>query len=246
MNNKKFIYENYLTNQYSISEKVNASDLNSVRALLKKDCLDQANNFSDLIKEIEQKKGKVLDLGCGFGRFLYFLKKSGCKNVTGVDLSGEELAICKKLFPHYHFFKKDIFSFLKETKNKFDLIHMAFVLEHIPCNQLIDLLKLIHNHLAINGKIVIVVPNAGAYFNATATRYADLTHEMSCSEKNMNQAFSLAGYKTIEIRNFKPKSIWFIKSIRYFLLWIFEILIQLMGYQKHRIYTPSFIVIAKK
>jgi len=87
------------------------------------------------------KKSKILDLGCGYGSFLYFLKTNGYQNVTGIDLSAEEINICKKYFKSYHFYEEDILNFIKITNEKFDVIYLSHVLEHIKKENLFNFLR---------------------------------------------------------------------------------------------------------
>src|SRR5688572_16458406 len=40
---------------------------------------------------------EILDAACGGGRFLYFLQGQGYQRVTGVDLSGEQVALARQV-----------------------------------------------------------------------------------------------------------------------------------------------------
>lgn len=114
--------------------------------------------FDDKLDTIEQKIQKknksILDVGCGAGFFLQRAKKRGW-NVTGIEpsISAVEYAqsrglnVIKTIFELYY----------KSTKEKFDAIHLNFVLEHTRdatniCESCFDLLK-------PNGVICIEVPN---------------------------------------------------------------------------------------
>jgi 2-polyprenyl-3-methyl-5-hydroxy-6-metoxy-1,4-benzoquinol methylase len=44
----------------------------------------------------EDKGSVILDAGCGNGAFLYFLKQMGFKNLTGIDISSEQIEVAKK------------------------------------------------------------------------------------------------------------------------------------------------------
>ena len=48
-------------------------------------------------------KGKLLDLGCGPGQTTKFLFDAGVKEIVGIDLSPEMVAIAKKLNPNLNF-----------------------------------------------------------------------------------------------------------------------------------------------
>jgi 2-polyprenyl-3-methyl-5-hydroxy-6-metoxy-1,4-benzoquinol methylase len=43
------------------------------------------------------RSARILDLGCGHGAFIYFLREAGYTNVVGVDKSPEQVAEAKRL-----------------------------------------------------------------------------------------------------------------------------------------------------
>src|SRR5688572_18643959 len=62
----------------------------------------------------------ILDVACGNGGFLYFLRKLGYVNILGIDTSQEQLAIAKQHgLPVEQF---DAFQFLRGNQQTFDLI----------------------------------------------------------------------------------------------------------------------------
>jgi 2-polyprenyl-3-methyl-5-hydroxy-6-metoxy-1,4-benzoquinol methylase len=42
------------------------------------------------------KSAKILDVACGSGHFLYFLKKEGYTNIHGIDLSDDQLEVARR------------------------------------------------------------------------------------------------------------------------------------------------------
>lgn len=74
---------------------------------------------------------KVLDLGCGNGRFGKFLAEHKIIDYTGLDNNQYLLNRCREALPQAKLIKQDI---LKPwpLKEKFDLIVLFAVLHHIP------------------------------------------------------------------------------------------------------------------
>lgn len=245
MKNKK-IFDNYLTLHYSKCEKTNFANKDEVLELLKKNLSPINHNLKKLFISKIDKKAKIIDLGCGYGSFLYFLQSHHYKNVTGVDISTEEIILCKKLFKSYKFYKKDIFDYIETTKDKFDVIYLSHVIEHIEKKQLFHFLKSIKKILNHNGFFIIVVPNSSAYFNSLAIRYGDMTHETGFTDKSLSQILMLSGFKNIEIKNFFGVGNFWLNILRKIARFVFEIFIQILGYDKQAIYTPSILVIANK
>lgn len=245
MDNKR-IFENYLTDHYANSEKTNFNKQDEIRLLLEKNKLPLDYNLKSFFSKNVSKKSNILDLGCGYGSFLYFLKSHQYQNVTGVDISSEELGVCRDFFTSYTFHQADIFEFIRSTAEKFDVIYLSHVLEHIKKDQLFDFLEGVKNILQDDGYFVIVAPNSSAYFNAAANRYGDLTHELGFTELSLRQLFMVAKFKRIEVRNFFGVGTFWLNIVRKITLFIFEIFLQILGYDKQRIYTPSVLSIVRK
>ena len=45
----------------------------------------------------EHRDARILDLGCGHGAFIYFIREAGYANVVGVDHSSEQIAEARRL-----------------------------------------------------------------------------------------------------------------------------------------------------
>ena len=86
-------------------------------------------------------KSDVLEIGFGNGSFLKFAQNIGC-NIVGVEIIDELLLRAKEN-------GFTVFSDLTEIDSiqKFDMIFMFDVLEHIPQDNIIDFLTTIHNLL---------------------------------------------------------------------------------------------------
>lgn len=243
----KEIFDSYLTNQYSNTEKIDFSDKNQLKILLEKNSKDISRNLRKFFLENVKKGGKILDLGCGYGNFLYFIDNLGYKNVTGVDISTEEIEICQGTFSHFKIVQSDIFDYLENTENKFDVIYLSHVLEHIPKEKLNALLKGIKGRLNDGGVVIIVIPNCAAYFNAGVSRYADVTHEMGFVDKSLKQLFIINGFKSsaISVDNYYGDTGIIITFLRRAVLFLFEQFIQLIGFEKQKVYTSSLIAVIR-
>jgi ubiquinone biosynthesis O-methyltransferase len=108
----------------------------------------------EILKEIDWKNKKVLDVGCGTGFFAFHAAKKGAK-VLGIDYAEEGITIAKTKYRHKNlkFEKQDV----KEIKEKFDIIVSIGVLEHM--DEPFEILKLLKSRLYPKGKIIITTPN---------------------------------------------------------------------------------------
>ncbi|HEY3137904.1 MAG TPA: class I SAM-dependent methyltransferase, partial [Blastocatellia bacterium] len=98
--------------------------------------------------------GRALDIGCGIGVYLNYLKRYGWQ-VMGVELNSRAALTAKRLF--------DIEVFVGELKNvafqpaSFDFIHMNHVIEHMV--DPVDQLRVVAELLKPGGRLYIGTPN---------------------------------------------------------------------------------------
>lgn len=184
--------------------------------------LDYENNsyhYEMVIREIEehlQKEDQILDVGCTNGKLVYSLNKLDYKNVLGIDLNMShdlvKIGIKKGLNLKV---VKSLNLFLNNNKNKFKVIFLIDVLEHIPINGQIELLELIRESLKQNGILIIQVPNANSIISSRM-RYIDWTHKLSFTEDSLSFLLKQSKFQeTIfkEIRNFHKEPNFFKKII---------------------------------
>jgi ubiquinone/menaquinone biosynthesis C-methylase UbiE len=101
---------------------------------------------------------KILDAGCGDGRFLFELKKRGFKNLYGIDYSEKSLSFAKIFLNNITLNHVNLKSIPFEN-NYFDSIFLIEVLEHIDPREINLVLKELKRVLKIEGKIIISVPS---------------------------------------------------------------------------------------
>ena len=240
------IFENYLLNHYGQVEKTDFSSNADVLDLLKKNSAVLNHNLGDMFSENIDKTSVILDLGCGYGSFLSFLQSKKYTNVTGVDISTQEISMCKRLFTSYNFVREDILNFVSLTDKKFDVVYLSHVIEHIKKEDLFVFLDSVKKILNDHGIFVIIAPNSAAYFNAAANRYGDLTHEIGFTELSLRQVLMVSGFSHIEAKNFYGTGKPLLRFLRKSSLRLFELFVQILGYDKQNVHTPSILVIAKK
>lgn len=109
-----------------------------------------------LINSLTKTNKTILDVGCGTGDFLSVCKTNGWTTV-GVEPNqkAREISLTKNLV-----IKKDI-NDLIDVEEKFDIITLWHVLEHVPDldNYITKLKSLLHK----NGTLIIAVPNHKSY-----------------------------------------------------------------------------------
>jgi 2-polyprenyl-3-methyl-5-hydroxy-6-metoxy-1,4-benzoquinol methylase len=110
-------------------------------------------------------KGRLLDIGCGNGHFLYIMKKTGW-STFGVEIDPESSRIARELY------KLSIFNgYLEDAHyqdHSFDAITITHVIEHL--HDPISLLKESHRILCPGGRIYITTPNLESLGHRTSKK----------------------------------------------------------------------------
>ncbi|HWS00250.1 MAG TPA: class I SAM-dependent methyltransferase [Prolixibacteraceae bacterium] len=99
-------------------------------------------------------KSAILDVGCGSGRVIRSMQRSGFKNLTGIDPFLEKDL---QNSPELKILKKDLF----EMTGKFDFIMLHHAFEHMDHPDRV--LGKIRELLKPTGKLLIRIPVANAY-----------------------------------------------------------------------------------
>ncbi len=168
---------------------------------------DDLRRFNFLKKKIKNKT--LLDFGCGKGGFLKLSQKI-TKSVTGLEINRQILRYLSKRFK--------IYDDINNIDEKFDIITLFHVLEHIP-NQ-IETLQQIKKKLKKNGKLIIEVPHANdLLLNLKVFRNFTLwsEHLVLHTENSLSKFLKLAGYKInrveyIQRYNFSNHLRWFLEG----------------------------------
>ncbi|MEM5598027.1 class I SAM-dependent methyltransferase [Niallia circulans] len=171
------IYDFQIFN-YTVSKNIKAINAKSMINLSKKDENDikeyydlmsdyvnqyhvMGNQRLDYIKKrlnYLMKPGfEVLDLGCGNGITTNHISELGANKVIGIDLSEKMIQSAREKYVNLDFRQGDITEI--KLGNKFDLITLFDVMEHIPRSNYNNLFKSIKSHLKENGTVFISIPD---------------------------------------------------------------------------------------
>jgi len=102
----------------------------------------------------------ILDVGCGYGAFLYNLNQLNPNiKLAGIDISKEAIEFCKKNLPHSFFINDKFSNILNHFKeNTFDVIHTSGVMIHQSPDTIDNLLD---NLIKIGTKYIIHFEDIG-------------------------------------------------------------------------------------
>lgn len=146
--------------------------------------------YRDCYKHIFRKVRKdadILEIGCNEGTMLSVLFDNGYRNLTGIDLSPDDLDIARQSLPQdIKLEYADAFEYLSNKENVYDVIFSKAVFEHICKENVIELIKICNRALNRGGVLVVDVPNMD-WMLASHERYMDFTHECGYNINSLGQ-----------------------------------------------------------
>src|SRR5712692_4230817 len=89
----------------------------------------------------QDKNAHILDVGCGLGFFLYFLKRQGYVNHKGIDIGQEQIDFCSREVTEHVEIVPDTRSYLVLHPSTYDAIVINDVLEHLDDDELFPILE---------------------------------------------------------------------------------------------------------
>lgn len=151
------------------------------------------------------KNAAILDIGCGWGHQLFILRHLGFTNLRGIEIVEDSWRIARQELGAGAIVElADAFQYLVGQNDAFDVIILNDVLEHIPRQGTLELLRLIHGALKPGGIISVRVPNMSSLL-ASFSRDLDFTHVVGFTEFSLMQALDLAGFSDHRLVPMRPK-----------------------------------------
>lgn len=160
-----------------------------------------ANRFyeADYKKFLPKSKDAViLDIGCGTGDFLRYLKSKGYLNASGVDVSGEMVEYCRKIGLSNVELVSDLITYLMKNSGKFDAIVLNDVIEHLKKEEIVDTMAAVRASLKKGGILILRTINFST-LGGIYLRYKDFTHTTAFTEFSLRQVLLLAGFSDIKL-----------------------------------------------
>jgi 2-polyprenyl-3-methyl-5-hydroxy-6-metoxy-1,4-benzoquinol methylase len=139
---------------------------------------------------------RVVDLGCGYGAFLLWMRERGYENLRGIDLSQEQVDLARELGLDC-VEVEDLFTALSQERDV-DLITMFDVIEHLTRSEAISALTTIAQVLSPGGTLILRTPNVDAALG-TVLSYGDLTHELHLNKTSVLELFATLEFHHVQV-----------------------------------------------
>lgn len=197
-----------------------------------------------------EKDAAIVDLACGGGRLLHFFNVRGYTNISGVDISPEQVALAGTIVDTVY--KDNIINYLEKNLCFFDLITGIDIIEHLTKDEAFEFLKNCYNALKPGGRLILQTPNADSPLSPSIW-CSDLTHEICFTARSLGNLLQHTGFRRVEPREAGPIPIkfGFITGFRLMAWKLIRMAIMAynfieMGYSFSRIYTRVFLISAVK
>jgi len=155
------------------------------------------NRKIKLINSIKTENKILLDIGCGTGDFLFKAKQKGW-TITGIEPNEKARNIANKVTKNLVF---DTNSLNKLKENKYDVITLWHVLEHLP--NLDDQINKLKKLLKKKGTLIIAVPNYKSHdaqiYKSNWAAYDVPRHLWHFSKSSIKKLFEEKNMKVVKI-----------------------------------------------
>jgi SAM-dependent methyltransferase len=154
------------------------------------------------ISRFAPSNASILDVGCGFGRYLRPLSKR-YKSVVGIETNPKTIKKLKKDGLKVYTAKE-----FEETEGKFDVVIMSHFIEHFPPSQLLEIMEGYLDRLNVGGILIIATPVLSENF------YINFDHVRPYYPQSIEEVFGGKGQEVqYYARNtLKTERVWYRRS----------------------------------
>lgn len=187
------LYDRYVSTFKGVESELSAYALSSYFAWCE-------YKFLPLLEGIGH-DGLLLEVGCGPGYMLEFLKRCGFTEVHGIDISREQIQRATNRGCDAEV--ADVFEYLNGKPDTFDAILALDFIEHFHKEELTVLMPLLQKSLKQGGRLILQTPNGEGLFPHHVI-YGDLTHLTILTPSSLQQLLRQAGFQGFHFHETGP------------------------------------------
>ncbi len=190
---------------------------------------------------------RCLDLPCGYGNFLFFLRAQGYRNVHGVDADPEQVRLARLLGLPAE--TGDAFAVLAAGDARYQMISSLDFLEHLDKDSAMSFLEKCYAGLSPGGTLLMRMPCADGPFGAHDA-WNDITHQWGMSSTVIRTLLELNGFESIHILDERPMPTGGLGLLRWLAFFPARAMASLccaaLGIRPPKIWSRSMLAIARK
>jgi len=128
---------------------------------------------------------------------LRFVRARGHTNLTGIDLSAEQVELARTILPSLQ--QADAIGFRRANRECFDLIAAPDLIEHPTKDEELEFPDGCRESLRPGGRLVLRTPNGESPWHG-GVRYGDFTHEICFNRKSLETLLRITGFRDLQSR----------------------------------------------
>ena len=152
-----------------------------------------------------------LDVPCGSGNFLYFLRRQGFVDIIGYDNDARQIARANAL--GLPVMQRDVMQILAEDGRNYSLISSLDFVEHLSREDALRFIELCHDRLVPGGVLVLRTPSADGPFGAHDA-WNDLTHRWVMTSEVLEAVLEMIGFTQVTILDERPQPYNVVNALR--------------------------------
>ena len=151
------------------------------------------HKYLPLLNDLDR-AAPILEIGCGSGGLLAYLRRRGFSHARGIDLSPEQVELAQRRSVSAE--RADAINYLPYHTTEFAAILAVDVLEHLTRQELTELAPLLYRALQPGGRVLIQTANGAGLFPRQVI-YGDLTHLTIFTPESLAQLLTGAGFSNL-------------------------------------------------
>lgn len=192
------------------------------------------------------RSGSILELGCGPGHLLTYLRRRGFSHVVGIDLSEQQVRACRD--SGVATVVADAVPFLESCPSRFAAIIAVDFFEHFTKDELVSLMARIRAALRPGGLLLVQTAN-GAGLLPGQVIYGDLTHMTVFTPDSLAQLLRVFGFDSLAFAETGPVAIRLRGRLDVLLWWAIKVVASFVRRietgKRQAVWTENFICRAR-
>lgn len=197
----------------------------------------------------QDKNVDLLTVSCGPGYFVHLLTRHGYTHVLGIDSDPEKVAYAKSRGLNCQ--TAEVFPFLEERSNQFDVIFCEQELNHLTKGEIIDFLQLCQQSLKAGGTLIVHVLNGANPITGAEALAQNFDHYNTFTEYTLRQVLEYTNFADVRVIPLKLY-VFYTNPLNYVLMGIaglytlfFRFSFKLYG-KSNRLFTKKIAAICRK
>lgn len=196
----------------------------------------------------EDKNAAIYEAGCGPGAFLLFLKQLGYTNVSGSDLSENQVKLARANGLNVKL--ADSAADLESCGNEsFHCVVAIDFIEHLEKEKALNFLQQANRVLKPSGRLILRMPNGDSPF-VGRNFFNDITHQWAYTTVSIKALLTISGFSKVSFSDESFASVEHLRWIKLPIMTVTQSLIKLIiraGTREQIEYlSPSIYVFAEK